>query len=220
MFAGELIADGIPPVHTSDSIQQVLDRMVEFRVRHLPIVNEEQFLGLIAESDILPEMDIQTSIGALALSLVNPYVREDQHIYDVIRLFYEQQLTVVPVLDVKKNYLGIIPINAMNTYFAAITSVSQPGGIIILEIDNKNNSLAHMAQIVESDNAQVLSSYVRTFPDSTRMEVTLKVNKQDISNIIATFLRYEYNVKATFNYSENNDNSMDRYASLMNYLNL
>jgi acetoin utilization protein AcuB len=220
MFAVELIADVIPPIHTSDTIQKVLDRMVEFRVRHLPIVNEEQFLGLLAESDILPEMDNQAPIGSLALSLVNPYVREDQHVYDVIRLFYEQQLTVVPVLDIKKNYLGIIPINAMNEYFATITSVSQPGGIIILDINNKNNSLAHMAQIVESDNAQILSSYVRTFPDSTRMEVTLKVNKQDISNIIATFLRYEYDVKATFNHSDNNDNSMDRYDSLMNYLNL
>ncbi|TSJ38564.1 CBS domain-containing protein [Mucilaginibacter corticis] len=220
MFAGELIADAIPPVHTSDSIQKVLDRMVEFRVRHLPIVNEEQFLGLLAESDILPEVDNQTPIGALALSLVNPYVREDQHVYDVIRLFYEQQLSVVPVLDIKKNYLGLIPINKMNEYFATITSVSQPGGIIMLDINNKNNSLAHMAQIVESDNAQILSSYVRTFPDSTRMEVTLKVNKQDISNIIATFLRYEYDVKATFNHTDNNDNSMDRYDSLMNYLNL
>ncbi|MDB5031469.1 CBS domain-containing protein [Mucilaginibacter sp.] len=220
MFAVELIANAIPPVHTSDSVQKVLDRMVEFRVRHLPIVNEEQFLGLLSENDILPEVDAQTPIGALALSLVNPYVREDQHIYDVIRLFYEQQLTVVPVLDIKKNYLGLISINAMNEYFATITSVSQPGGIIMLDIDNKNNSLAHMAQIVESDNAQILSSYVRTFPDSTRMEVTLKVNKQDISNIIATFLRYEYNVKATFNHSNNNNGAMDRYDSLMNYLNL
>src|SRR6201996_9298418 len=139
MFAVELIADAIPPVHTSDSVQKVLDRMVEFRVRHLPIVNEEQFLGLLAESDILPETDSQTPIGALALSLVNPYVREDQHVYDVIRLFYEQKLSVVPVLDIKKNYLGIIPINAMNTYFATITSVAEPGGIIILDINNKNN---------------------------------------------------------------------------------
>jgi len=84
----------------------------------------------------------------------------------------------------------------------------------------KWDSLAHMSQIVESDNAQILSSYVRTFPDSTRMEVTLKVNKTDISNIIATFLRYEYDVKATFNHSEHDDGAMDRYASLMNYLNL
>jgi len=220
MVAGELISNAIPPGNTSDTIQKVVDRMIEFRVRHLPIVNEDQFLGLLAESDILAETDYQTSIGALALSLVNPYVREDQHIYDVIRLFYEQQLTIVPVLDVKKNYLGMISINAMNGYFAGLTSVEQPGGIIVLEISNKNNSLAHMAQIVESDNAQILSSYVRTFPDSTRMEVTLKVNKQDIAAIVATFLRYEYDVKATFNHTDNNDNSMDRYDSLMNYLNL
>ena len=77
-----------------------------------------------------------------------------------------------------------------------------------------------MAQIVESDNAQILSSYVYQHPDSTRMEVTLKVNKQDISAILATFLRYEYDIKATFNHTGDNDNSRDRYDSLMNYLNL
>jgi acetoin utilization protein AcuB len=220
MLAIELINDVVPPVNTSDSIQKVIDRMVEFRVRHLPIVNEEQFLGLIAEDDLIEETDYQTPIGALALSLVNPYVLEDQHVYDVIRLFYEQQLTVVPVLDAKKNYLGLISINALTEYFASLASVAQPGGIIVLEINNKNNSLAHMSQIVESDNAQVLSSYVQTFPDSTRMEVTLKVNKQDISAIISTFLRYEYTIKATFNHSGDNDNSKERYDSLMNYLNL
>jgi acetoin utilization protein AcuB len=220
MFAIELIANAIPPAHTSDTVQQVVERMVEFRIRHLPIVNDQQFLGLLGENDLVNVTDNQTQIGSLALSLVNPYVVQDQHIYDVIRLFYEQQLTVVPVLDLNKNYLGLISINAMNEYFARLTSVSQPGGIIVLEINNKNNSLAHMSQIVESDNAQVLSSYVYAYPDSTRVEVTLKVNKQDISAIIATFLRYEYDIKATFNHTGDNDISKDRYDSLMNYLNL
>lgn len=220
MLAIELIANAIPPVHTSDSIQKVFDRMAEFRVGHLPIVNEEQFLGLVSEDDLIEEPDYNSPIGSIALSLVNPYVLEEQHIYDVIRLFYERQLTVVPVLNIKKDYLGLISINSMNEYFAKLTSVSEPGGIIVLEVDNKNNSLAHMSQVVESDNAQILSSYTRTFPDSTRMEVTLKVNKQDISNILATFQRYNYDVKATFNFTDHNDNSMDRFDSFMNYLNL
>ncbi len=220
MFAAELINYDINPLHTSDSVQRGLERMTEFHVRHLPIVNEEQFLGMVSEADIITEPDTQTAIGAVALSLVNPYVREDQHVYDVVRLFYEQQLTLVPVLDIKKNYLGCISINDMNNWFAKLTSVAEPGGIIVLEISNRNNSLAHMSQIVESDNAQILSSYVRTFPDSTRIEVTLKVNKQDISGILATFLRYGYEVKATFNHNENSDSSMDRYDALMNYLNL
>ena len=77
-----------------------------------------------------------------------------------------------------------------------------------------------MAQIVESDNAQVLSSYIRSFPDSTRLEVTLKVNKQDISGILAAFLRYNYTVKATFNFTPVDDDSMNRYDSFMNYLNI
>jgi len=220
MLANELISNLVPPVHTSDTIQKVTDRMAELKVRHLPIVNEEQFLGLISENDFIGETDNQLPIGALALSLINPYVFEHQHIYDVMRLFYEQQLTVIPVLDANKNYLGLISINTMIGYFARLTSSSEPGGIIVLEISNKDNSLAHMAQIVESDNAQILSSYLRTFTDSTRMEVTLKVNKLDISNITATFLRYGYDIKATFNHADHDDGSKDRYDSLMNYLNI
>jgi acetoin utilization protein AcuB len=220
MLAFELISDVIPPVRTSATIQQVIDRMAEFKVRHLPIVNEDQFLGLVSEDDLIEPADYSLPVGSLFLSLVNPYVLESQHIYDVIRLFYEQQLTVVPVLDVKKNYLGLISLNTMNEYFAKITSVTEPGGIIVLEISNRNNSLAHMAQIVESDNAQVLSSYIRSFPDSTRLEVTLKVNKQDISGIVASFLRYNYTVKSTFNFTPVDDDSMNRYDSFMNYLNI
>lgn len=219
MLAVEMVADLIPPVHTSDTVQKVIDRMAEFRVRHLPIVNEEQFLGLLSDDDLI-EQDYQANVGELGLSLVNPYVLESQHIYEVIRLFHDQDLTVVPVLNPNKNYLGVITINAMNTYFAELTAVTEPGAIIVLEISNRNNSLAHMAQIIESDNAQILSSYMRSFPDSTRVEITLKINKQDISSITSTFLRYNYDIKAVFSQNDRPDDTMDRYDSLMNYLNL
>lgn len=219
MLAAELITDAIPALKTSEPIQKALDRMAEFKVRHLPVMSDDQYLGLLAEEDlIMPDHNIL--IGQLNLPLVPVYVQDDQHIYEVIRLFYERHITVVPVLSASKNYLGVITINNMNNWFAELTSVAEPGGIIVLEITNRNNSLAHMAQIVESDNAQILSSYVRTFPDSTRMEVTLKINKQDISGISASFLRYGYDVKAVFGHNDNDDDSMDRYDSLMNYLNL
>lgn len=218
MLAIELVTDAVLPVHSGDTVQTVIDRMVEFRVRHLPVINEQQFIGLVAEGDLL-QHDHQDPVSSLTLSLMTSYVSEDQHIYDVIRLFHEQQLTIVPVLSAAKNYLGVVTLNSMNNYFAEITAVDAPGGILVLEIDSKNNSMAHMAQIVESDNAQVLSSYVRSFPHSTRMEVTLKLNKQDISAINAAFIRYDYDVKAMFNHNDDNDDSMDRYNSFMNYLN-
>lgn len=218
MIAGDLISDIIPPVKTSDTVEKVFNRMSEFRVNHLPIVNNQQFLGLVSEDDLIEVVDEDTPIGSLSLALVNPYVLENQHIYDVIRLLYEQRLTVVPVLNDKMDYQGLISINTLVEYLATLTSVAQPGGIIVLEINNRDNSLAHISQIVESENAQILSSYTQNVPDSTKMEVTIKVNKTDISQIVASFLRYEYVILATYNYSSNNNGMSDRFDSLMNYL--
>jgi acetoin utilization protein AcuB len=220
MYAHELISDAIPPVRTSDTIQKVSERMAEFRVNHLPVVNDKQFLGLISDEDLIEVADVSFPIGGLSLSLHNPFVFEEQHVYDVIRLFYEQKLSVVPVLDVHKNYKGLISITTMMEHVATITSVKDPGGIIVLEISNRDNSLSHIAQIVESDNAQILSSYIKSFPDSTRLELTLKLNRTDISSILASFLRYDYQVKATFNDLKTNEGSSDRYDQLMNYLDI
>lgn len=220
MTALDLISDAIPPAKTSDTIQKVLDRMVEFRLNHLPIVNDMQFLGLIAEEDMIEAFDYNTPIGALSLSLLNPYVLESQHIYDVIRVFYEQKVSVVPVLDHKMDYLGFISINCMTEHFASLTSVSNPGGIIVLEIGNRENSLAHISQIVESENAQILSSYTNQITDSTKIEITIKLNKTDISQIVSSFLRYDYVILATYNFSDKNDGSSDRFDSLMNYLSI
>jgi len=220
MFASELISNSIPPLKTSDSVQKALERMTEFKLYHLPIVNETQFLGLLAEEELIEVRDTEQAIGSLPLSILNPFVYEDAHIYDIIRLFHQLHLSVVPVLDYKKNYLGLISINNLLDYTADIYAVKEPGGIIVLEISNRNNSLSHMAQIVEADNAQILSSYVQSFPDSTKLEITLKINKTELSGIIASFERYNYQVKAVFNSTISDNGTEDRYNSFMNYLNV
>lgn len=220
MLASELISNSIPPLKTSDSVQKALERMTEFKLYHMPIVNEVQFLGLLAEEELIEVKDSSQAIGSLALSLLNPFVYEDTHIYEVIRLFHQLQLSVVPVLDLKKNYLGLITVNGLLEYTSEIYAVKEYGGIIVLEIGNRNNSLAHMAQIVEADNAQILSSYVQSFPESTKLEVTLKINKTDLSGIVSSFERYNYQVKAVFNTTMSDNGTEDRYNSFMNYLNV
>ena len=177
MLAGELISNVIQPLRTSDTVRKALERMNEFKLYHLPIVNEIQYLGLVSEEELMEARDMEIAIGALPVKLLNTFTFENAHIYEVIRLFSELQLSVVPVLDQQKNYLGIVSINNLLNFTANLYSVSEPGGIIVLSISNRNNSLAHMAQIVEADNAQILSSYINVFPDSTRLEVTLKINK-------------------------------------------
>lgn len=220
MVAAELISNIIPPVKPTDTVEKVNILFAEFRVNELPVAEGDVFLGLITEDDLIEVPDEQVEISTISLTKIYSFVRENQHIYDVIRLFHAQQLSVVPVLDMQNNYLGLININALTEYFANMTSAVEPGAIIVLEISNRDNSLAQMAQIVESDKAQVLSSYVRFFSDSTRLEVTLKINKKEVSAILASFVRYDYVITAVFNQAQVEDDSMNRYDLLMNYINL
>jgi CBS domain-containing protein len=192
--------------------------MAEFRVNHLPIVNESQLLGVISDEDLIEVRDYELPLGSITLSVNNAFVSKEQHVYDVIRLFAEKRLTLVPIIDENKNYLGVISINSIVEYIANLTSVKEPGGIIVIEINNRDNSLAHISQIVESNNAQILSSYITSHPESTRLEITLKLNRTDISAIVASFLRYDYTIVATYNDLKSDSGSSDRYDQLMNYL--
>lgn len=220
MVASELISNIVVPLNLGDSIQKGLDRMNEFKVYHMPIVNGSQLLGVVTEEELHDIRDTSLSIADKPLKLLNPFVMEDTHIYDVIRLFNQFQLSLIPVLDINNNFLGSVTSSDLIKYTAEIFSLQEPGGTIVLEISNRNNSLSHMSQIVEADNAQILSSYVKFFPESTKMEVTLKINKMELSGITASFERYNYEVKAVYNTTKVDNGSEDRYNSLMNYLNV
>ncbi|GAP43624.1 protein containing CBS domain [Lentimicrobium saccharophilum] len=220
MLAKDLISDAIMPLKTSDSGLIALNWMEEFRVSHLPIVNNHDFLGLISESDIYEMNSYEEPLGNHSLSLQKPYVTEDQHVYDVIRQVFEQKLTLIPVIDANNHYLGSITLQCLVKYFARLAAVDNPGGIIVLEMGIRDYALSEIARIVESNDASILSLYILTLPDSSRMEVTLKINRIDIGPIIQTFNRFGYSIKASFFEGDLNDTLRDRYDSLMKYLDI
>jgi CBS domain-containing protein len=219
MIAEHLISDTIVPLRTSDTGEDALSLMNDFYVRHLPIVNQDQLLGLLSEDDIL-DNDAQAAVGSYRLSLQRPYVRANDHLYDVMRLIAEHHLTVIPVVDEKNHYLGLIAAEDLIRHFAELGAFREPGGIVVLEMTRQDYSLAQIARIAESEGVIILSSFVQTFPDSPRIQVTIKVNRQNISGLLATFERFDFEVKASFNEVEFFDTLRERYDSLMSYLNV
>ena len=221
MVAKDLISEVIPSLKTSDLGQTALNWMEIFRISHLPIVNNQDFLGLISDTDIYDMNQPDEPIGNHALTLFKPYVSDEQHIFEVIGLASRLKLSVVPVLDDKNHYKGVITTSDLISHIAGISSMDQPGGIIVLELIERDYSLSQIAQIVESNNVKILSMYITSPPESTKLEVTLKVNTGDLVSVIRTFERYNYEVKT---WVTDND-SMDRFYSerfdlLMKYLNI
>jgi (p)ppGpp synthase/HD superfamily hydrolase len=99
--------------------------------------------------------------------------------------------------------------------------MDQPGGIIVLELVERDYSLTQLAQIVESNNVKILSMYITSRPDSTKLEVTIKVNTNDLGSVIRTFERYNYEVKTWVSTDDSMENLYsERFDLLMKYLNM
>jgi len=219
MLAKELISDIVPALKTSDTGQKALSWMEIFRVSHLPIVNNKEFLGLISDTDIYDLNMAEEPIGNHNLSLFSPYVNANQHIYEVVELVSRLNLSVVPVLD-GKIFIGMITSHDLVKYFSELLAVNNPGAVIVLELHQNDYSLSQIAQIVESNESRVLSVYIRPHDDSMKMEVIIKINTTDISSIVQTFERYDYSIKASFMDSDVLDSLYDnRFESFMRYLN-
>ncbi|MGE5419501.1 MAG: CBS domain-containing protein [Chloroflexota bacterium] len=221
MVAKDLISEVIPALKTSDLGQTALNWMEIFRVSHLPIVNNQDFLGLISDADIYDMNQAKEPIGNHELTLIKPFVFSEQHIFEVIGLASRLKLTVVPVLDRKNRYQGVITTNDLIRHIAGISSMDQPGGIIVLDIVERDYSLTQIAQIVESNNVKILSMYITSPPESTRLEVTLKVNTTDLTSVIRTFERYNYEVKTWVTTNDSMESLYsERFDLLMKYLNI
>lgn len=210
----------IIPLKTSDTGEKALQLMEEFKVSHLPIVNNVDFLGLISETDILNLNTPEEPLGNHKLSLIRPSVNENQHIYEVIKIIAEQKLTLVPVVDAQNHYLGSITLMDVIKNFAKILAVQDPGGIIVLELNVNDYSLSQIAQIVESNDAKIISLYISSEKDSMKFTLTLKINKTDLTAILKTFIRYNYIIKASFHEDTFLDDLKHRYDLLMHYLNM
>ena len=221
MIARNLISDIFIPLKTSDSGATALGLMDEYRVAHLPIVNDQDFLGMISDADIYSLNSFDDPVGNHPLSLSHAYVTEDQHIFDIIRAFAGEKLTLLAVLDKNRNYLGVITLANLVQHLSNMAALENPGGIIVLEVNDKDYSLAEISQIVESNDAKVLALYITSFTDSTKLEITLKLNRMDIGPVIQTFNRYDYIIKASYSDQDEYDDILrDRLDSLMKYLNI
>ena len=220
MLARELISDVVPALKTSDTGTKALSWMEVFRIKHLPIVNNNQFLGLISDSDIYNLNTPDEPVGNHMLSLQKPFVNEDQHIYEVIELLSRLELTLVPVLNDEKHYLGVVTQEDLTRRFAHLSAMQHPGGIIELEMNDNDYSLTEISGIVEGNNAKILSLYVSAAEKPSKVRVTLKINQTDLTSVIQTFNRYNYTIVASYMNDEDMDEFyQERFDVFLKYLN-
>jgi len=221
MIAKELINHMIPPLKLTDTAAYAIAWLEEFRTKELPVVNNGEFLGLINDEQILDSNDGSKLIGDFDLGCADCYVQESQYFYDILKLAVDSNVELVGVVDESKEFVGVITIQDTITAFAQTTPIQAEGSVLVLSMDSADYSLSELSRLVEENNARILSSSVRQDPgDVSRIKVTLKINLEDISSIVATFERFEYKIISRFQETVVTEDDRDKIDELLKYLDL
>jgi CBS domain-containing protein len=194
--------------------------MADFHVTHLPVVVEDKYAGLVSEDDLLNVENDDILLSQLQAGFSRIAAHADGFFYEAVQLVNENGLTVIPVIAGEQEYTGSIIATDLLKQLGRVAGVNEPGGIIILEMEKVSFSFSEISKLVETNDAQIIQ--LNTFADaaSGNFYVTLRINKAEISDTVATFQRYEYNVKYYFGEELYENELRSNYDHLMNYLNI
>jgi predicted transcriptional regulator len=194
-----------------------LDLMDRYRIAHLPVVENNKLLGLISEDSL---MDLESLQGdPSGLPLIRANVQPDTHILDILKLAGEHRLSIIPVVDAENNYIGSIRLEDLVEQMTEMQGANQRGGILVLELWEKDYSMQQISRIIEENNAKILSTSVSP-GEGGKIEVNLKLNQPDLNAIISSFERFGYYVKANYQESVYTEDLRKRYDELMRILNI
>lgn len=220
MLAGDLITDEIPPLKITDTVELALDWMEQFKVSHLAVVNNRELVGLVSETELLDYEHPKDQINVSKLHLLRPAIHHYQHTYDLIRLMSSLNLTLLPIIDEKELYKGCVTLKGIVQNLSAMISVQNPGGVIVLEMNEKDYSVTQIGNIVEGNDCKILSLHVSSEKESSKLEVTLKVNRENINGLLQAFRRYNFTIKASYQSADFNSGLENKLNEFLHFLNI
>ena len=218
MLTRELLSQTLPHLRLEDKVYQALQLMNDNNVTHLPITDGEKFIGIISEEDLLQAENDHSELSSLQQSFFDISVKQDEHFLKAVQLAADSGLSVVPVVTEENELVGTVAYNELLKFSSEFMSLSEPGGLIVLEMDNNHYSFNEISKLVETNDAQITQLNTTTDPETGIMLVTIRINRPEVSDIVATFQRYEYNVKYFFGEELYTNELRSNYDNLMNYL--
>ncbi len=218
MLTRELISQTLPYLRLTDKVYQALQMMNDNHVTHLPIAEADKYVGIISEEDLLQAENDNDELSALQQSFSDISVKGDEHFLKAVQLAADSGLSVVPVVTEENELLGTVAYNELLKFSSEFMSLSEPGGLIVLEMESNQYSFNEISKLVETNDAQITQLNTSNDAETGMMQVTIRINKPEVSDIVATFQRYDYNVKYFFGEELYANELRSNYDNLMNYL--
>lgn len=220
MLTSALINLNTPRLQLQDTVAKARQLINDFKFTHLPVVTEKSYIGLISEEDLLDAEEERQSIESLQDDFLKIFIPDDVHFLVALQYCNMHETNIVPVVNRHQEFLGVITTTDLLKAMGEFAGANEMGGLLILAVERVHFSISEISRIVESNDCTILHLNTANDPASGLMHVTLHLNKREISSVVSTFERYEYQVVYHFGAQIVEDKTTDNYLNLMNYLNL
>ncbi|HOZ84793.1 MAG TPA: CBS domain-containing protein [Niabella sp.] len=219
MLVKDLSFENLPQIKLSDKVGYVLELLYQFQIQALPLTDDGKFAGIISEEELLsaddhlPVSDVQKNSSRVAVS-------ENDHFLKAVMIAASSQLPFVPVTDVENKLLAVVTTDRLLSAMSSFMQLDEPGAIIVLEQDAIQYSFSEICRLVESNDAQITQLNTRSDIETQKVSITIKINRQEVSDLVATFQRHDFNVKYYFGEELYANELKNNYDNLIHYLNI
>jgi len=218
-YCSQLLESTMITVDLHDTVSHAMEMMDEARIEHIPVLDGLQYLGMIA-FDELEDAEPAAEVISLLHRFIKPLVRTGDHFLQALRVRTKFYIDQVPVVNEHNEWEGVIGMAKMLDQVSLLSGVSEPGSMIVLEVPRHDYAPGEINRLVESNDAMIMQLNSIQDQHTGMMQVVLRINKEEVSDVVATFQRHEYNVLYYYG-DESYDNSLQNNLDhLMNYLNL
>ena len=201
------------------TIKEIKQMFKYLTFTHLPVVNNNQYMGSIAEKDILFSENNDEKIQSY-FHLFEPFFADEKMSWlELLKNFATNDTNILPIINKDKLYLGYYELNNILHLFYETPFLNENGAIIIIEKDLKGYSFSEISQIVESNDCNLLGMFISNVYDD-KVQITLKMGYCNVASISETFSRYGYQLLTSFHDVESLENLKDRSDYLQKYLNM
>ncbi|MFT4153880.1 CBS domain-containing protein [Parafilimonas sp.] len=219
MLASEIIQPSIPVLHYNDTINDAIDLLQQNNIDHLAVLNKDNCEGLLSMDELLSAEDADV-VGDLSGKFLHISIQHDQHFLTALKMISEAGITALPVLSQNKEYIGVVTHSTLVQNLGTFLSTDVPGGLFVLEMEKHKFSIGELCRLVETNDAFVtqINTYIEHI--SGLLIVTFKINKTEVSDVLATLQRFDYNVRYYFGEELFENDLRANYDNLMAYLNV
>ena len=208
----------IEPFDTTIKVKEAQIHFNELTYTHFPVVKDGVYIGCVSEADIRC-LESEKELSEYLYALEGFFAREHDNWLDILESFAQRQSNIMPVLDNDNKYIGFFELSDIMNLFNETPFLSEPGNVLIVEKGALDYSFSEIAQIVESNNAKILGSFISEMENDV-VEITIKISDSDINNIVQTFRRYSYNIVSNHQEDTFLENLKERSKYLEKYLNM